>query len=83
MMSVIVMRHKIETAMEEHAPRQNHDPLGVQEVIPNPQNDQNQRNGVEEVKEGLPRLHEVSGPPEFTLRGLQDKSFDCEKDEHR
>ena len=36
MMSVIVMRHKIETAMEEHAPRTNDDPLGVQEVIPNP-----------------------------------------------
>ena len=29
MMSVVVMRHEIETAMEEHAPCQNDDPLGV------------------------------------------------------
>jgi len=29
MMPVVVMRHKVETAMEEHAPRKNDDSLGV------------------------------------------------------
>lgn len=83
MMSVVVMRYKVETAMEKHAPRKNDNPLGVQQVIPNPQNNQNQRNRVEEVKERLPRLHEISGTPKFTLRGLTDKSLDCEENEHR
>ena len=30
MMSVVVMRHKVEAAMDEHAPRKNDGFLGVQ-----------------------------------------------------
>ncbi len=41
MMPVIVMRPKVETEMDEHAPRENDDSLGVQEVISYSQNDQN------------------------------------------
>ena len=82
MMSVVVMRQKVEAAMDEHAPRKNDDSLGVQQIISNAQKNQNQRDSVEEVKESLPRLHEVSGTPEFTLWCLKDKCFDCEKDEH-
>ena len=48
MMSVVVMRHEVETAMDEHAPRKNDDSLGVQQIIPNPQGDQNQWDGVKE-----------------------------------
>ena len=83
MMSVVVMRHEVETAMDEHAPRKNDDSLGVQQIIPNPQGDQNQWDGVKEVKESLPRLREVSRAPEFTLWCLTDEAFDDKEDEHR
>ena len=82
MMPVVVMRQKVETAVDEQTPRENHDPLGVEQVIPNTQKNQNQWDRIEDIKESLPRLHEVSGIPEFTLRCLKDKCFDREKDEH-
>ena len=59
MVSVVVVRQKVENAMEEQTPRQNGYPIRVQEVIPDPQQNQDEWDSVEDVEEILPRFREV------------------------
>ena len=81
MMSIVVMRQKVESAVDKQTPSEGRYPLRMQQIIPNAQHNQNKRDSVENIKEILPRLHKVSGTPHFTLWRFKDKRFDCEEDE--
>lgn len=83
MVSVVMVRYEVKGTVNQHTPCNNRHPLRVHQIIPNPQQNQDERNGVENIEEVLPRLHEVSRTPHFTLGRLKDESFHGEKDEYR
>ena len=83
MVSVVMMRQEVENAVNQHTPRNDRHPLRTHQIIPDPQDNQNQRNGVEDIEEVLPRLHEIPKTPHFTLRGLEDEGLHGEKDKYR
>ena len=58
--SIVVVRHEVKSTVDQHTPSNNRHPLGMHQIIPNPQQNQNQRDSVENIKKVLPRLHEVS-----------------------
>ncbi len=82
-MSIIVVGQEVKSAVDQHTPSENCHPLGMHQKIPNPQQNQNQRDRIEDIKEVLPRLHEISGTPHFTLWCSEDKRLHCEEDEYR
>ena len=83
MMSIVVMRKKIKSAVDQHTPRQDRQSLGLQQIIPDSQHNQDQRDSVENIKEVLPRLHKVSRTPDLPLRCVKNKGLHCEEDEYR
>ena len=59
MVSIVVVRQEVESAVDEQTPREDGYPFGVQEVVPDPQQNQDEWDGVEDVEEILPRFCEV------------------------
>ena len=67
MMSIVVVCEKIKNAVDQHTPCKDSHPLGLQQIIPDTQHNQDQWDSVENIKEVLPRLHKISRTPDLAL----------------